>query len=156
MTKAILKTLPSLSVIINSKLGILRERSQDDIDEIECWLNGIIFQTRQESAILKERCEICNSKEVRKKLELHHIAGRKHDYRTITACQRCHLQLSAEQGLRDSRWLCVEASVNLKTAFFLQGLKDILILKSRKTGNCHYNDLAMSIVNETSQLLRGD
>lgn len=156
MTKAALGTLPSLSIIVNSKLGILRDRTHEDIDEIERWLNEILSQTEEDARILKDRCEICNSKEERKNLELHHIAGRKHDHRTVTACKRCHLQLSTEQGLKDSRWLCVETSINLKTAFFLQGLKDVLILKAQKTGNSHYRDLAISFVSETTQLLRGD
>ena len=156
MTKAILKTLPSLSVIINSRLGILRDRNNEDIEEIERWLNDILLQNPKEAQILKERCEVCHSEEERESLELHHIAGRKHDYRTITVCKECHGQLSAEQGLRDKRWLSAEVSPNLRTAFFLQGLKDILNLKSQCIGNSHYKDLALSLVNETAQLLRGD
>lgn len=155
MTKARLRTLPSISVIVNSKIGILRDRTHEDIDEIERWLNDIISKSEQDAQDLKECCEICNSKEERNNLELHHIAGRKHDFRTLTACKKCHSQLSREQGLRDIRWLR-HTSVDLQTAFFLHGLRDILILKRKRTGNSHYAELADLLINEIAQVLRGD
>ena len=40
-----------------------------------------------------------------KHLELHHIAGRKHDYRTITVDKKCHYELSESQKTWDGRWL---------------------------------------------------
>lgn len=153
--KAILEARHSISNIVRSKLGFLRDRTDEDINEIERWIIEIISQTQKDAQTLKERCEICGSKDERTNLELHHIAGRKHDFRTITACKNCHSQLSKEQGLRDRRWLH-DASEGLQTAFFLQGLKDILVLKSLCTGNSHYRTLAESLVNETAQLLRGD
>lgn len=153
--KALLKPRHSISIIIHSKLGLLRDRVHADIDEIERWISAIISQTQEDAQSLKERCEICDSKEDRTNLELHHIAGRKHDYRTITACKKCHGYLSKEQGLRDNRWL-VEVPAGLQTAFFLQGLRDMLILKALRTENSHYRELAQSLVNETAQLLRGD
>lgn len=153
--KTILKNGLSISVIINSKLGILRDRTHADINEIDRWINETISQTPEDAQSLKERCEVCGSKEDRKNLELHHIAGRKHDYRTITACKACHSQLSAEQGMRDARWLH-EAPPSLQAAFFLHGLKDILILKGQRICNSHYSDLGAFLANETAQILRGD
>ena len=153
--KTVLKDRYSISNLIRSKLGLLRDKSQTDIDEIDLWLNATISQTQEGSPLLKDRCEICDSKEDRKNLELHHIAGRKHDFRTVTACKKCHSHLSKEQGLRDNRWF-QQASVELQDAFLLQGLRDMLILKSLCTNNSHYRELAESLVNETAQLLRGD
>lgn len=153
--KTVLKTGLSISNVVYSKLGLLRDKNAEDINGIERWIIDIISQTEEDARTLKERCEICGSKEDRTNLELHHIAGRKHDFRTRTACKNCHSQLSKEQGLRDSRWLH-DASEGLQTAFFLQGLKDILVLKALSTGNSHYRMLAESLVNETAQLLRGN
>src|SRR2546426_12134308 len=100
----ILETLSDLSIIVNSKIGLLRDDSCNKINEIEKWLNGILNQTEKESKIKKDRCEICYSKENPTELELHHIAGRKHDYRSITACKSCHIELSNMQKIGDSRW----------------------------------------------------
>ena len=151
-----LESIIALSFIINEKVGQLRDEQDKIINEIETWLNKILNQTESESKIKKERCEICNSKESPSKLQLHHIAGRKHDFRMITACLKCHGELSIMQKLWDHRWLSCNVSDNLRQAFFLLGISDILILKAKYAGNSGYEDLAISYTEKISSLLRGE
>ncbi|MGI0047737.1 MAG: hypothetical protein ACREBB_11210 [Nitrosotalea sp.] len=89
-------------------------------------------------------------------MQLHHVAGRKHDFRMITACLECHEELSKLQKMWDVRWLDRELSDNLKKAFFLFGLYDILVLKSKKTGIFLYEKLGNSLIEEISELLKGN
>ncbi len=146
-----LTSVPNVSVIINSKIGALRDDTHYTINEMENWLNNIINQSKKESPIRKDRCEICNSKE---EFEGHHIAGRKHDWIQITSCISCHATLSLMQKKWDARWLKSNQSDNLKQAFFLLGLADILILKSKKTGNSLYEDLGYSFTEIIFELLK--
>ncbi|MCH7647406.1 MAG: hypothetical protein IIA83_02205 [Thaumarchaeota archaeon] len=144
----------SLDILVtgNSKIGLLRDSTNSKINKIESWQNSIINQTKSESLIRKERCEICNSKE--DCFEGHHIAGKKHDFRMITTCLSCHKPLSDSQKLWDRRWLLQDQSENLRQAFFLHGLQDILILKSKKTGNSLYETLGNSYTEIISELLK--
>lgn len=145
-------SVSNISVIVNSKIGLLRDNVDHSINDFELWLNQIINQTRKESLIRKDRCEICNSKE--DYFDGHHLAGRKHDYRQITACKLCHDELSMMQKIWDTQWLEYQESENLKQAFFLQGLRDILILKSKKSGNSLYEKLATSFIEDISHGLK--
>jgi len=147
-----LTSIPNISVIINSKIGLLRDNTHHTINEMEIWLNDIINQSRKESLIRKDRCEICTCLEIR--FEGHHIGGRKHDFRQITSCIPCHDVLSLMQKRWDTRWLKSNQSNNLKQAFFLQGLADIIILKSKKTGNSFYEDLGDSYTEIIFELLK--
>ncbi|MHB8545686.1 MAG: hypothetical protein ACYDAJ_02845 [Nitrosotalea sp.] len=136
------------------KIGKLRDDTNVTIDLIEIWVISLFNQTEKESKIKKDRCEICNSKEDKKDLQLNHIAGRKHDFRMITVCVKCHEEISKLQRLWDIRWLDQDIPDNLKDAFFLQGLYDILLLKSKMTRNSLYEQLGKSLIEETSQLLK--
>jgi hypothetical protein len=71
----------------------------------------------------RNECEICNSN---KKLELHHVRGKKHGNETITVCHDCHEILTNKQRL----WPDTEN----KGAFLELGLIDICGLKYEKTG----------------------
>lgn len=155
MSKLVLESVKELSFIINEKIGQLRDEQNIKIDQMEQWVNSILSQDDVESKIVKERCEICNSKETRNELELHHIAGRKHDFRVITVCKKCHRDLSIKQKLWDKRWLSENSSENLRKAFFLLGIYDILVIKTRYSG-CIYEFLAKKYVEGISCLLKGD
>ncbi len=139
---------------MNEKLVQLRDSQDTKLKEIEIWINKIINQSETESKIKKERCEICNSKEPPSFLELHHAAGRKHDFRTTTACKLCHRWLSDRQKMWDRRWEHQNQSENLRSAFFLQGLADILVLKAKKPCNSNYETLAYSLTEIISELLK--
>ncbi len=142
-----------LYVLVNSKIGNLRDKILQDIDSAETWLNNMINQTMSESTIKKDKCEICNSAYSR---DLHHIAGRKHNFRTITACKPCHVELSQSQMTWDARWYKTNQPEHIKNAFFLLGLHDILLLKSRKTANSIYEELAKSFRQDIATLLTRD
>jgi len=142
-----------LSVLVNSKIGNLRDKILQDIDSAETWLNSIINQNHDESDIKKKKCEICNSASSQ---DLHHVAGRKHDFRTITACKLCHAELSQSQMTWDARWYKTNQPEHIRNAFFLLGLHDILLLKSRKTTNSIYEELAKSFRQDIATLLTRD
>ncbi|MGY5147463.1 MAG: hypothetical protein ACW9W4_05655 [Candidatus Nitrosopumilus sp. bin_7KS] len=147
-----LTSISNISVIINSKIGALRDDTHYTINEMEIWLNNIINQSHKESLIRKDRCEICTCLEIR--FDGHHIGGRKHDFRQITSCIPCHDMLSLMQKKWDARWLKSNQSENLKQVFFLQGLADILILKSKKTENFLYENLGYSYTEIIFELLK--
>ena len=142
-----------LSVLVNSKIGSIRDETLQEIDSAEIWLNGIINQSQQDSQIKRSYCEICNLESTR---ELHHVAGKKHDFRTITACKSCHSELSQSQKTWDARWYNMNQPEHIKNAFFLLGLHDILLLKSRKTANSIYEELAKSFRQDIATLLTRD
>jgi len=73
----------------------------------------------------RNECEICNSN---KKLELHHVRGKKHGNETITVCHDCHEILTNRQRL----W--PDLNTENKDAFLELGLIDIYELKYEKTG----------------------
>jgi len=96
----------SLQTLLGFCIGKLRDDTLDTIDEIEGWVNEIVCKSKNKSMQEKKnRCEICNSREEPYNLELHHIAGRKHDYRTIPVDKKCHYELSESQKTWDARWL---------------------------------------------------
>ena len=125
-----------------------------EIRDNQKWINNLIYQTVPESKIKKERCEICSSKEDSKYLEGHHDAGEKHDYRIATVCiPKCHRWLSDRQKEWDARWKEVNQPENLRQAFFLLGLRDMQILKSKYTGNSMYERLGYSYKEKINVLL---
>ena len=146
--------IQALEIFSNQKLGELSDRSNAKIAEISQWINELYDQSESESKIRKERCEACNLKEEFTDFEGHHIGGRKHDYRQITSCKSCHRWLSDRQKTWDSRWLDENQSENLRMAFFLLGLHDILILKSKKTQCSLYDELAGLLTEKISELLK--
>jgi hypothetical protein len=148
-----IQNISSLSVIVNARTCELRDDVLVNIENLEQWLNSIINHPQQDAKLKKSRCEICNSKEDSNDLELHHVAGRKHDYRMITVCKECHIELTKNQSIWDKRWLITNQPEMTRMAFFLYGLKDILALKSKKTGNSIYDQLARYLTIEISKLL---
>jgi|APSaa5957512535_1039671.scaffolds.fasta_scaffold58840_2 hypothetical protein len=146
-------SLISIQTDVNSVIGVTRDKIDLEIKQIEFWLNDIISRNK---SIKKNRCEICNSCEQSNNLELHHIAGRKHDPRTITVCKKCHRWLSDKQKTWDKRWLVTNASELLCTSFFHQGLQDILSLKSIKNGNSIYQKIADRLTEKISTYSESD
>lgn len=131
-----------MMVDASSFLNMGSAKAKDEVSlsfkEADTWLSSIINQRPEEAAKLKEFCEICGKKGKHK----HHIAGEKHDDRTITVCNECHEELSFNQYMRDSRWLETDQPLNIRKAFLLWGLIDILELKARKTENPLYRQIA--------------
>jgi len=90
------------------------------------WITDIIENPNRPK---RNECEICNSN---KKLEQHHIRGRKHGNETITVCHECHDILTVNQRLWDRSWFDSNAENN--EVFLQRGLIDICELKYEKTG----------------------
>ena len=147
----------SLQTLLGFCIGKLRDDTLDAIDEIEGWINEIITKPKGKSMQEKKnRCEICNSKEEPYNLELHHVAGRKHDFRTITVDKKCHMELSNSQKTWDCRWLQKDQPNNVRLGFLLMGLHDILTLKGKKTANSAYGDLARKLQPRICQMLNSE
>lgn len=144
----------SLQTLLGFCIGKLRDDSLETIDEIESWINEIVTKPKNKSMQEKKsRCEVCNSKEEPYNLELHHVAGRKHDYRIITVDKKCHGELSESQKTWDSRWLQKNQPENIRLGFLLMGLHDVLMLKGRNTGNSAYEELAKKLRQRIYQTL---
>lgn len=143
----------SIQTDINFAIGVTCDKIDLEIKQIEFWVNDVISRNKP---VKKTRCEICNSSELPVNLELHHIAGRKHDDRIITICKKCHRMLSNKQKTWDKRWLISNASELLRISFFYQGLQDILSLKSTKSGNSIYQILADTLTEKISTYSESD
>jgi hypothetical protein len=90
------------------------------------WITDIIENPNRPK---RNECEICNSN---KKLEQHHVRGRKHGNEIITVCHECHETLTVNQRLWDTSWLNPNAENN--EVFLQRGLIDVCELKYDKTG----------------------
>lgn len=141
--------LADSSIVVNQALGSWKDNLSQRAEAIDEWVNRIINQTKGEWNM--ENCEICAKKS---DLELHHIAGRKHDERVIPVCEGCHQKLSDEQKQWDARWWIPSQPEILKEAFFLLGLRDLLRLKAEKTSDTIYRDLADTLTEDISKRLR--
>lgn len=147
-----MNSIHSKQIIETSKIvGKARVICDLEFQNTEFWLNQTINQTPKQSKIVKKECEICSTKG---KCELHHIAGEKFDFRTISACVPCHRWLTNRQKLYDARWWFPTNDENIKQGFFYLGIYDILILKAKKTGNAIYESIANSYIETISQYLR--
>jgi hypothetical protein len=124
-------------------------------DYIESGMLDLESQTPEESLVLQKECWICGAADG---LMLHPIAGKLHDYRTVTVCdagaQSCHRVLLREQTVWDARWWKPGQPPHLRHAFFLLGLRSILLLKSLRTENYNYERLADWLTSEISKCLR--
>ena len=141
-----------ITVFVNCKIGLVRDDTQFEINKIESWLNEIL--TQQKNIPKKKRCEVCNSREEQYNLEQHHIAGRKHDFRVITVCRKDHIQLSESQKTWDARWIQHNQPEYVRDAFFLLGLHDVLLLRSKFTASDVCYNLATHFRQKISDLLQ--
>lgn len=140
-----------LSIPVSQAVCSLKDDLEREAQAIEEWMNQLTNQSEKEAKAMNNHCEICGSKE---NLELHHIAGRKHDYKTITVCRNCHNELSEQQKQWDSRWWQKDQTELVREVFFLLGLRDILRLKARKTHNTIYDSLAAKFSEDIAKRLR--
>ncbi|MEO9307468.1 MAG: hypothetical protein ABI342_04040 [Nitrososphaera sp.] len=70
-------------------------------------------------------------------LEYHHVAGKNNDTLTVSVCRNCHGRLSRYQRYWPNTWTREDNSPDLKQAFFLRGLADILRLVSERIFERH-------------------
>jgi len=117
-------------IFISSKIFYSVLRAKEILDkEYQDALDWITDITKNPNRAKRNECEICNSN---KKLELHHVRGKKHGNETITVCQECHEILTNKQRLWDRSWL--NSNAENKDAFLERGLIDICELKYEKNG----------------------
>ena len=116
----------SLSAYLNDSLYKAKETMDNEYHEALEWIIDIIENPERPK---NRECEICSSN---KKLEQHHVRGRKHGNETITVCYDCHKELSIKQRLWDRSWL--DANSDNKDAFLIRGLIDVCELKYQETG----------------------
>jgi len=124
----------SLSSKIYDSIFKAKEIVDSEYDAVLAWITDIIENPQR---LKQKECEICNSN---KKLEQHHVRGRKHGNEIITVCHECHETLTVNQRLWGSSWLDPNA-VN-KEAFIERGLIDICKLKYEKTSQEIFNRIA--------------
>lgn len=82
---------------------------------------------------------------MRKRLELHHIAGRNNSGMTVSLCVSCHKEITRHQNTWDIRWTHPDNTETLQNAFIMQGIRELLLLKYVKTGDYTYYCLADSL-----------
>lgn len=108
----------------------------NDINEAELkWITDVTTQKHRSKV---SYCEVCGSRHC--VIEQHHVAGRKHDTRTISVCQQCHRQLSDMQNLYDRAWLNKQEDQN--EIWLTRGLIDVFTLKYEKTHIQLYKEAA--------------
>jgi len=116
----------SISNEIYDSIYKAKEIMDSEYEDALKWITDIIENSQRSK---RNECEICNSN---KKLEQHHIRGRKHGNETITVCHECHDILTVNQRLWDRSWFDPNAENN--EVFLQRGLIDICELKYEKTG----------------------
>ena len=117
-------------ILLSSKLFEALYKAKETMDseyqETLHWITDIIENENRPKA---KECEICSSN---KKLEQHHVRGRKHGNECITVCQECHRILTDKQRLWDRSWL--DPDSENKETFLIRGLIDTCELKYQNTG----------------------
>ena len=105
-----------------------------EYEDASKWVTDIVENSDRTK---KNGCEICS---LNKKLEQHHVRGRKHGNECITVCLECHKILTDNQRLWDRTWLNTDSGD--KDPFLIRGLIDICVLKHSKTGYEIYQKIA--------------
>ena len=123
----------SLSGRIYDALFKAKETIDEEFKDAFDWFTDIIESEKREK---QSQCEICQSD---KKLDQHHIRGRKHGNECITVCSGCHKTLTDKQRLWDRSWL--EPNPN-KDAFLIRGFIDICELKYERLSKIIYKLIA--------------
>lgn len=116
----------SISGKIYDAIVKAKDLTDAEYEDASEWITDIIENPDRAK---KNECEICSSN---KKLEQHHVRGRKHGNECITVCQECHKTLTDKQRLWDRAWLDIDAEN--KDAFLILGIIIICELKNQKTG----------------------
>lgn len=140
----------SVSVFIGMAVSRLRDQMEEDGQEIELWVYHIIRQNPKQVKC-DGLCWVCGK---RKAIQLHHIAGEKHDDRLAPVCLECHTPLSNEQKIWGPRWWQPGQPEHIREEFFLRGLRDILKQRATETRNMYYARLADMFTEEISKRMR--
>ena len=117
------------SVIFDVDNSFIEAKDEQEThnQELGAFLNALVLGSNTSLAF----CQICGRKT--SELEYHHISGRKHSELTIQVCKQCHSELSTKQNFYDSHWRLQNVDERIKEGFLIQGISDILQLKSKFT-----------------------
>lgn len=141
-----------LIVTLTGKTTNLRDEINLEIDKLESWFLEIIKQT-EANYKKKDDCLVCGAKPEPKLLESNHIAGEKHDYRKETLCVECHREFTEVQMTWSPKWYKYEQPEPVRRLFLYMGIRDILVLKSKKTGNSIYEKFSRKLNSVISTLI---
>ena len=128
----------SISSKIFEALFRAKETIDGDFQEVNDWITDIL---KNEHRTKKDDCEICSSP---KKLEVHHIRGRKYGNEVMTLCLECHRKLTDKQRL----WNYQNPENLLE-----RGIIDICELKHEKTGMGIYKLIAEDLTSRYPVIL---
>ena len=115
----------SISSKVYDAMFKANEMQDSKYQEMSEWITDIIENENRSKA---KECEICSSN---KKLEQHHVRGRKHGNECITVCQECHKTLTYKQRLWDRAWF--DPDSDNRDAFLIRGFIDVCELIYEKT-----------------------
>ena len=116
----------SLSAYLIDALYKAKEKMDNEYQEALEWITDIIKNPERPK---NRECETCSSN---KKLEQHHVRGRKHGNECITVCHECHKTLTDKQRLWDRSWF--DPDSDNRDAFLIRGFIDVCELKYQRTG----------------------
>jgi len=123
--------------IMDSEYENTKERLDKEYEDALKWIIEIIENPKRSK---QKECEICHSN---KKLEQHHVRGRKHGNEIITVCHECHETLTVNQRSWDRSWL--DPNAENKEVFLVSGFIDISELKYKKTGQQFFDIIAKQL-----------
>lgn len=139
-----------VALTLRAAIRRMREALGGEVDDVEEWLLGVVCGTRGRA----DKCEVCGTRD--KRLESHHVVGRKHNPRIVSVCTVCHDALTSRQKVWDARWLRPNTDPSLAKAFFLLGLRDVLALKGERSPEGWCSKMADALNEEICPLLRRD
>lgn len=142
----------NLVVTLTGKTSNLRDETNMEIDKLESWFLEIVKQT-EKNYKKRDYCWVCGVKPGPDLLESNHIGGQKHDYRKETMCVTCHREFTETQMTWGSRWYRYEQPEQIRRLFLYMGIRDILVLKSKKTGNSIYEKFSRKLNSVISTLI---
>ncbi len=121
---------------INNNISQIREMSPPIywpiIDQTSDFVDDVLTRSEDYKYGDKEFCEICGKKLSKRSHEIHHVAGRLNSDICVDVCIPCHRTITSRQMLWDVRWRSNDNLDNVKMAFLLQGLREILVLRGEK------------------------
>jgi hypothetical protein len=128
----------------------------ENVQSVDEWLFDFLYQSLGESKIKKDYCEVCGRRHNPRDLELHHPAGQKHDFRTITVCKKCHARLTSIQRIWGPDWEHPDRPQLVKDRFLLMGLREVLLLRAGQTGDSYCQAISDGLIEEIRLASMGD
>jgi hypothetical protein len=147
--------LSSTSGDLTAILARASEKSREALteaqDEAQAWLEEV----RSGTPSVDGECVTCGRGG---KLEMNHVAGRRHGELTVPMCPAvCHRRFTEGQDLWPAQWQSPKRTPDLDLALLLLGLRDLLLLKARNVPGAKagaYVALAESVREQYARVAR--